>query len=223
MKTTSAKTAKHCKQFLQNKFPDIKFSVTSSNFAGGNSISVKWEDGVDSDLIKPITNAYQYGNFNGMIDMYEMNNRNDSIPQVKYATTSRSFSNEAQELAKRMVSNKFGIDIDTPENTYLENHVNTFGQMIYKVLINSCIQIINGELMIFHNHSPIIMDDESYWVYYSPVGSSGRWYLIDSKDDIGFRKGFHNFNDLYQFFGVGSEPELVEGLKIDTQTEQELA
>ncbi|WP_338423309.1 LPD29 domain-containing protein, partial [Xylella fastidiosa] len=42
---TCAETAKLVRKALKESFPDIKFSVKSSNYSGGASIRVSWIDG----------------------------------------------------------------------------------------------------------------------------------------------------------------------------------
>ena len=54
-----AKVAQNLRTELKRKFPGVKFSVTSSSFSGGNSITVHYEDGPAFDDVEGIVNRYQ--------------------------------------------------------------------------------------------------------------------------------------------------------------------
>jgi hypothetical protein len=99
MKTqsTHAQAAKCIRQDLKKEFPLIKFRVTSKSYSGGNSISVYWENGPDTELVGLIINKYQEGSFNGMEDIYEYDNTNYSIPQVKHVFANREVSESIKE------------------------------------------------------------------------------------------------------------------------------
>ena len=100
MKTLSshAATAAAIRKELKAEFPGIKFSVKSESYAGGNSVSIKWEDGVTTKEVDAVVNKYQYGSFNGMEDIYENTNNRDDIPQVKYVMTERTISDETRAI-----------------------------------------------------------------------------------------------------------------------------
>jgi len=92
--SSHASTAAAIRQELKTKFPNIKFSVTSESFAGGNAARISWENGATVAAVEEITQKYQYGRFNGMEDIYENSNDRDDIPQVKYVTESRSITDD---------------------------------------------------------------------------------------------------------------------------------
>ena len=96
--TQAALCSKDIKKLLKEKYPSIKFSVTSSNFAGGNSVDVDWNLGPTTDEIEKFISQYQYGHFDGMIDMYEYSNIRKDIPQAKYVMPRRKFRTE-EEIA----------------------------------------------------------------------------------------------------------------------------
>jgi len=67
------------KQYVKQKYPHVVVSVSSSSFSMGNSVDVYISDEVgnevDSAIIKDVKefgNQFVYGQFNGMIDMYEL-------------------------------------------------------------------------------------------------------------------------------------------------------
>lgn len=62
-------TAKLIRVQLKRTFPKTKFSVRSSSYAGGASISINWTDGPTARMVEAITNPFQGAGFDGMIDM----------------------------------------------------------------------------------------------------------------------------------------------------------
>ncbi len=68
------------KQYVKKKYPNVVVSSSSSSFSMGNSVSIYLSDeygnGVDESIVKDVDrfgSQFEYGRFNGMIDMYEMN------------------------------------------------------------------------------------------------------------------------------------------------------
>lgn len=96
MKNTATICAKAVKKELKEKFPGIKFSVTSESFTGGDAVRVSWEDGPTYDKVDILLTKYQYGHFNGMQDLYEFSNVRNDIPQVKYLSCNRYISEKTR-------------------------------------------------------------------------------------------------------------------------------
>lgn len=109
--TQAALCAKAIKQELKKAFPDIKFRVKSDNFAGGNSVHIYWIDGASTEQVEQITNKYQYGHFDGMIDLYEVSNNRDDIPQAKYVTAQRELSNEFIKKAAEIIAKEENLQL----------------------------------------------------------------------------------------------------------------
>lgn len=63
-----ADTAKLLRAALKEAFPEIKFSVRSSVYAGGASIDVGWIDGPKGDQVEAIVKRFAGGSFDGMTD-----------------------------------------------------------------------------------------------------------------------------------------------------------
>lgn len=61
-------TAKMIRTALKQAFPEVKFSVKTSKYAGGSSINVNWTDGPLTKQVEPIAQAFQGGYFDGMTD-----------------------------------------------------------------------------------------------------------------------------------------------------------
>jgi hypothetical protein len=99
--TGAAACAAAIRQELKEKYPGVKFSVTSETFSMGNSVSVDWTDGPEYEEIESIVEGYQYGHFNGMEDIYEYKeNRDPDKPSAKYTHTNKHFSEAEIERLK---------------------------------------------------------------------------------------------------------------------------
>jgi len=117
MKTASAMAGSMIKKELKNIFPKTKFSVKSDNFANGSSVDVSWTDGPTTEQVNLIIKKYQYGHFDGMIDMYEYSNNREDIPQAKWVGTSRDLSNEMRLQASKVAKNHYADleNVQAPE------------------------------------------------------------------------------------------------------------
>jgi hypothetical protein len=96
--TGAALCALAIREELKKEFPAVKFSVKSSNFAGGNSVHISWNEGPTSREVDVFTNKYQYGSFDGMTDMYNYSNTREDLPQSKYVSTRREISEEVNNV-----------------------------------------------------------------------------------------------------------------------------
>lgn len=80
-----AACAKAIRQYL--KAEGIKGRVRSECFAGGTSVNIRLDASTSEEQLEQVSahvSQYKYGAFDGMIDLYEYDNRRDDIPQVKY-------------------------------------------------------------------------------------------------------------------------------------------
>ena len=96
--TGAALCALAIREELKKEFPAVKFSVKSSNFAGGDSVHISWNEGPTSREVDVFTNKYQYGSFDGMTDMYNYSNTREDLPQSKYVSTRREISEEVNNV-----------------------------------------------------------------------------------------------------------------------------
>jgi len=62
-------TAKLIRKHLKKAFPDTKFSVRSSIYSGGSSISVSYTNGPKDSDVESICKSYEGSGFDGMIDL----------------------------------------------------------------------------------------------------------------------------------------------------------
>jgi hypothetical protein len=86
--TQAALTAKLVRKELKQLYPDVQFKVRSDNFSMGDSVDVVYQTGTLTNeqhraLQDELQAKYQYGNFDGMTDSYEYDNRQDHA-QTKY-------------------------------------------------------------------------------------------------------------------------------------------
>lgn len=88
--------AKNLRSELKKAFPLVKFSVTSSSYSMGCSISIHWTGGPTTEAVEAISNDYQYCDFDGMqdIETYRDNIFSDLFGGAKYVQTSRNLTNE---------------------------------------------------------------------------------------------------------------------------------
>jgi hypothetical protein len=96
MKTESAKTAKMIREALKELFPTVKFSVTSKNYSGGNSVTAYWTDGPTADMVNRAIDRFQSGDFDGMTDMYTYRHDREHST-AKYVFGSRTISKALAE------------------------------------------------------------------------------------------------------------------------------
>lgn len=64
----TAEVAKLLRAELKAHFPDTRFSVRISRYAGGSSIDVYWIEGPGEE-VTPILQQFQGASFDGMIDL----------------------------------------------------------------------------------------------------------------------------------------------------------
>lgn len=111
--TTHAAAAKLLRQILKESFPGTKFSVRTSSYAGGSSITVCWSDGPSADQVKPLTSKLEGKYFDGMIDYAGYNYLTlDGKPfsSVSYVFEERDYSDEWVLDAIDQVKASWGID-----------------------------------------------------------------------------------------------------------------
>jgi aldehyde:ferredoxin oxidoreductase len=95
-------------KLLKNKAKDLgmKVKAGSSYFANGNSVTVKVLTGTNINLkkLKDYALMYEAGSFDGMNDIYNYDNVNDSIPQTKYLSVD---DDRAQYIVKDLKGDKY--------------------------------------------------------------------------------------------------------------------
>lgn len=66
---TCAETAKLVRGALKTAFPGVTFSVRSSTYSGGASITVGWTDGPRSTVVDEVIGIFSGADFDGMVDL----------------------------------------------------------------------------------------------------------------------------------------------------------
>lgn len=61
-------TAKLIRKALKEAFPDVKFSVQSSQYSGGASIRIRYTDGPNVNQVESVTDRFEGSYFDGQID-----------------------------------------------------------------------------------------------------------------------------------------------------------
>lgn len=135
-KSSSANCAIAIREELKTNFPNVKFSVKSSNFAGGDSVSITWSDGPTNDQVREITRKYQYGSFNSMEDMYEYTNSRADLPQTKYVQERREISEEVNNVVKEAVRKLFNFS--NLSEWEQEREINSYA---YKIISKNAIPV----------------------------------------------------------------------------------
>ena len=117
--TEAARAAQAIRKELKAAFPTVKFSVRSENYSGGNSVSIGYEDGPLTDSVNAIVAKYEYGSFDGMTDMYTIDNNRDDIPQAKYVMVNRHMSKETGQKIRAKIIKDFGIENPEDEKSWM--------------------------------------------------------------------------------------------------------
>lgn len=135
-KSCSANCATAIREELKKDFPNVKFSVKSSNFANGDSVHISWTDGPTTLEVSKITSKYQYGRFDGMTDIYEYSNTIENLPQSKYVQTRREISEEVNNIVKEAVRKLFNFSNMTEWEQ--EREINSYA---YKIINKNSIPV----------------------------------------------------------------------------------
>lgn len=104
-------TAKLIRKALKEAFPGIKFSVKSSSYSGGASVSVRWTDGPNEAQVKAVAGIFRGSYFDGMLDyqgsVHHMMGGKPVRFGADYVNLSRDFSDAAIERAIARVFRMF--------------------------------------------------------------------------------------------------------------------
>lgn len=109
--STHAACAKAIRAELKATFPGVNFRVRSRSFTGGDAVDIGWVDGPTSAMVEAVSGKYQYGQFDGMIDLYENTNMRDDLPQAKYVHPQRELSDEALQAGLEFVNRRHGTSM----------------------------------------------------------------------------------------------------------------
>lgn len=126
----AAVAAKSIRSDLKYAFPSTKFKVHTSNYSGGSSVSVSWENGPTDSMVQPVVGKYADGRFDGMTDCYVMNP--DAVGGTSYVQTRRAYSDGAEEYVGRLYCKKAGVAYSGPDMTIDGNYLS---REVYSLLL----------------------------------------------------------------------------------------
>lgn len=121
-----SEVSKAIKDLLKAKYPKSKFSVRYDSFAGGDAVRIEYEYGPDLASVKELTNPFQKGSFDGMIDSYNYHgDRKAELKEgevmlsggAKYLTIVKQFPKGMLEVWKEAASNILK-GLDDPDEIY---------------------------------------------------------------------------------------------------------
>lgn len=95
-------TAKLVRQALKVNFPKTKFSVRSSSYSGGASITVSWTDGETTAEVDPVIRQFAGADFDGMIDLKSYHDSVLNGDEVVHFGADFVFSNRKTSISFRM-------------------------------------------------------------------------------------------------------------------------
>lgn len=132
-----ADVAKLLRKFLKDN--NIKGSVKSQTYSGGNSVNVTLQDvnPEQFDLVYEESKKYQKGSFDPMTDHYELSNLNDNIPQVQYTFVKCDFSDELRQKALDVLHAEFQLEYENVPKNHSElncDHADLDGDYIFSAI-----------------------------------------------------------------------------------------
>jgi len=120
-----ARAAANMRKELRLAFPGIKFQVQAQAYSMGTSIHVHWELGPTEKQVREITSKYQYGWFDGMVDLYEYDHSPEStavgeiLGQVKHVIEQRRIPDGWLDAIARDLCKLQGIEYAGPYTMHL--------------------------------------------------------------------------------------------------------
>lgn len=110
--TNAAQCAKLIRQELKKAFPNIKFSVKSDTFAGGDAVDIRYEDGITDTKVEELVSKFRAGDYDCMEEMYVYKNTRKDIPTVKFVQVHRTMSAHIREVLATELALKFNVSVE---------------------------------------------------------------------------------------------------------------
>lgn len=109
--------AKNLRIELRRAFPGVKFSVKTSRYSGGNSMTASWTDGPTSQQVDEIADRYQGQDFDGMTDSTSIRSNAwiDAFGHAGYVFCTRHYSDAGIASGIRTACRKWGAPTATVE------------------------------------------------------------------------------------------------------------
>jgi len=148
-------TAKILRQVLKYAFPQTKFSIRSSQYSGGASITITWTDGPTVKQVKRITDKFEGSGFDAMTDYRTSKVRSYKGQETHFGANNifeeRNYSKALLKEALKEVAQHSDGEID-PEAIDLEalesgryNPILLQGHWAGKPLRTALWQVIEGD------------------------------------------------------------------------------
>lgn len=117
-------TAKLIRAVLKESFAGVKFSVTSSQYAGGASINIKYVNGPTQKQVESVISVFEGSYFDGMQDYKGQNYANLNGEEVKFGAdfvfVNRKLTSDFLTGASVDVFNEYGLDNEV--TIYVSNY-----------------------------------------------------------------------------------------------------
>ena len=117
-------TAKLIRAVLKVSFAGVKFSVTSSQYAGGASINIKYVNGPTQKQVESVISVFEGSYFDGMQDYKGQNYANLNGEEVKFGAdfvfVNRKLTSDFLTGASVDVFNEYGLDNEV--TIYVSNY-----------------------------------------------------------------------------------------------------
>lgn len=148
-----AAAAKEIRQYLKAK--GIKARVRAKTYSMGSSVDVYVQEDINPALAEELRlhcGQYQYGHFDGMIDLYEMSNVRDNIPQVKHVFVHVDYSDGLKQRVWDYIRKVYDGMQDAPAEyeqagEYYSNQWHAWGStLVHRLLHDEKDVVWNGEL-----------------------------------------------------------------------------
>jgi hypothetical protein len=146
MKSNQAEAAKMIREILKKEFPNIKFSVKSEGYSMGDNVRVTYCDSVKSEDVQNKISQFQYGNFNGMEDIYEYSNSRDDIPQTKYLFVTREMSEPVKNKIINYIQKRYEGCEGLSYGDYCEHFREWFSVLVHREFCKRDFSVINFDL-----------------------------------------------------------------------------
>lgn len=111
---TAAQTAALIRKDLRAQWPAVRFSVRSSNHAGGSRVLIVWTDGPTAEDVQRLVNRYGGATFDAMTDCKGYAHPADDLPRsYSWLDCDRRYSRDAFAGAVKDLCARYGLPMPT--------------------------------------------------------------------------------------------------------------
>lgn len=231
------KTTSILKKYLREKY-GIDAKIKSKIYSGGSSLNISYVGGISEHIIKREVKRLQYGNFDGMIDLYEYNNSAENgliidgyeLETFKYVFVSQDLTEFRKKIAFAF-SKKFRQYAEAHQLNTEEDYTKYFPslignawnwmQLIYQNFNKLSFVTDDAELIEI---TDILQDTENFG-YYAKYTFNGKEYATNNhekqiKEPVIKKEPRNIINDIIlidysekAIAVIGNTYEIREGLK----------